>query len=65
MSDFITWFKKNFNEEIPVETDMSWWSKRGLPMIVHCTYCETTMALPSAFIDEEGYTYCGTCAGKE
>lgn len=34
-------------------------------MIVHCTCCETTMALPHAYIDDEGYTYCTNCKGDD
>lgn len=41
----------------------SWFSKHGYPMVVRCSYCEMTMALPSAWIDDEGYTYCADCAG--
>ena len=37
----------------------------GLPMIVRCTCCETTMALPNAYIDDEGYTYCTNCKGDD
>lgn len=40
-----------------------WFAEHNLPMIVECTNCGTTMALPSAFVDEESYTYCSTCSG--
>ena len=40
-----------------------WFSKHGYPMVVRCSCCEMTMAIPSAYIDEEGYTYCSDCAG--
>ena len=40
----------------------SWFSEFGLPMIVRCSCCEMTLAAPSAWIDEEGYTYCSDCA---
>lgn len=39
-----------------------WFSKHGYPMVVRCCCCEMTMAIPSAWIDDEGYTYCGDCA---
>lgn len=42
-----------------------WFSKHGYPMVVRCACCEMTMAIPSAWIDDEGYTYCGDCAGIE
>lgn len=40
-----------------------WFSKHGYPMVVRCCCCEMTMAIPSAWIDDEGYTYCGDCGG--
>ena len=40
-----------------------WFSKHGYPMVVRCACCEMTMAIPSAWIDDEGYTYCSDCAG--
>lgn len=40
-----------------------WFSKHGYPMIVQCSCCEMTMAIPSAWIDDEGYTFCSDCAG--
>ena len=43
----------------------AWFAEHGLPMIVKCTCCEMTMASPSAWIDDEGYTYCSDCAGIE
>ena len=39
-----------------------WFIYYGYPMIVRCTCCQMTMALPSAFIDDEGYTFCSDCA---
>ena len=40
-----------------------WFRNHGYPMVVRCACCEMTMAIPSAFIDDEGYTYCPDCAG--
>lgn len=40
-----------------------WFSKHGYPMVVRCSCCDMTMAIPSAYIDDEGYTYCSDCAG--
>lgn len=37
----------------------------GLPMIVSCTCCEATLALPTAYIDSDDQAYCGDCAGVE
>ena len=39
-----------------------WFAEHDLPMIVSCTCCGMTMALPSAYVDEDGYTYCSGCA---
>lgn len=41
--------------------DGSVFNQLGLPMIVSCKCCESTMTLPSAIIDDEGYTYCTDC----
>lgn len=43
----------------------AWFAKNGFPMIVACTCCGMTMASPSAWIDDEGYTYCSDCADVE
>lgn len=44
----------------------SWFSEHGLPMIVRCTCCNSTMAMPSAFVDfDTGETYCSSCAGVD
>ena len=63
MKTFEQWVKDTYDEELhfPV-IDGSWFAERGLPMIVHCSCCESTLALPSAMINEEGYTYCRGCA---
>ena len=63
MKTFIEWFEEGTNEKVPTGTiNGSWFSERGLPMIVRCTCCESTMVLPSAFISEDGETFCSTCA---
>jgi len=50
--------------EIPEkEIPGSWFNQHGYPMVVRCTCCEMTMAIPSAWIDDNGYTYCSDCAG--
>lgn len=36
----------------------------GLPMVVACTGCTTTMALPSALVDDDGTVWCAECAGE-
>lgn len=42
-----------------------WFSKHGFPMVVRCSCCDMTMAIPSAWIDDDGYTYCSDCADVE
>lgn len=39
-----------------------WFAEHPLPMIVKCTYCEMTMALPSAMIADDGSIFCHSCA---
>ena len=39
-----------------------WFAKHGYPMIVRWSCCEMTMAIPSCFVDDEGYTFCSDCA---
>ena len=34
----------------------------GLPMVVACTYCTTTMAGAAALIDASGHCWCTECA---
>lgn len=43
----------------------SWFTENGFPMIVRCACCGMTMATPSAYIDEHGYTYCSDCIDEE
>lgn len=43
----------------------SWFAENHLPMIVACCCCGMTMASPSAWIDDNGYTYCSDCADVE
>ena len=52
MKSFREWLKDNGGELPKGNISGEWFAKRGLPMIVHCTCCEMTMALPSAFIDD-------------
>lgn len=62
---------KNFFEYIKTERHIaipdgdipgSWFFENNLPMVVSCSCCGMTMTLPSAWIDDEGYTYCSDCA---
>jgi hypothetical protein len=58
-----TYLKEEMNIEMPQgEINGQWFAENGLPMIVECTCCGMTMALPSAMIDEEGQIFCSQCA---
>lgn len=62
MNEFL---KKNYNVEIPKGVvNGSWFYENDLPMIVSCSCCGTTMSLPCALVDDEGYIYCSSC-GEE
>lgn len=64
MKSFEQYIRENWNIEMPKgNISGAWFVDNGIPMIVHCTCCEMTMASPSAWIDDEGYTYCSDCAG--
>ncbi len=57
------YLKDEMNIEMPKgEINGKWFAENGLPMIVECTCCGMTMALPSAMIDEEGRIFCSQCA---
>ena len=64
MQKFKDWFDENY-EGFPEGNEISaeWFKEHNLPMIVECKCCTMTMALPSAFVDEEGYLYCSSCGG--
>ena len=68
MKKFKDWYKDVSGKEPDYETTQDklvWCSERGVPMIVSCTCCESTLLIFSAFVDEEDYTYCPSCAGVE
>lgn len=64
MKTFKEWFKDNFDEELPTGTvSCEWFVERGLPMIVACSCCGMTMALPSALVDDNDTVVCNSCGG--
>jgi len=68
MKTFKEWYKEVNGVEPDYETaenKLLWCKEEGLPMIVSCTCCEGTMIVFNAFVDDEGYTYCPSCAGVE
>lgn len=63
MKSFKEYFEENWNEKLPEKViNGAWFSEHGFPMIVTCTDCGMTMALPNAYVDEDGYIYCSQCA---
>lgn len=67
MKSFIDWYKDASGGLEPPHGNISgeWFVENQLPMIVECTCCGSTMALPAAYIDEDDYTFCSACAGEE
>ena len=58
------WLKENLGIEMPEgNINGSWFAENNLPMIVECSCCGMTMALPSVYV-ENGYIYCGNCKGE-
>lgn len=65
MKKFYEWYLDCFGESVPNENlNGSWFVEKRLPMIVACTCCDMTMALPSAMIDEFDQIYCTDCANN-
>lgn len=59
------WLKKELDIEMPKgNINGSWFVEHNLPMIVECSCCRMTMALPSAYVDDNGCIYCGECKGE-
>jgi hypothetical protein len=58
-----TYIFEEMGVEIPKgEIKGSWFAENALPMVVSCTCCGMTMALPSAMIEDDGTIYCPSCA---
>lgn len=66
MKTFYQWYKEVSGKDTSEQKTFSgeWFAERGLPMIVECTCCGSTMTLPTAFIDDDNYLYCSTCADE-
>lgn len=63
MVSFSEYVKREMGIEMPKgNIPGSWFVDNRIPMVVRCSCCDMTMASPSAWIDDEGYTYCGSCA---
>ena len=66
MKSFTDYIKDRWNLEMPKgNVSGEWFAKQSIPMVVRCSCCDMTMASPSAWVDDEGYTYCGSCANIE
>lgn len=67
MKNFKDWYKEVSGKEISESAlhNGNWHMERGLPMVVSCTCCESTLLLPGAYIDNEDYVYCPSCAEVE
>ena len=67
MKTFKEWYEdvsgKDFDEK--VAHNGNWFLEQGLPMVVSCTCCGCTMIISGAFVDEEDYIYCPSCAEVE
>ena len=62
MRTFEQWLKEEKGLEMPKgKVDGRWFAEQKLPMIVSCTCCGETMAIPSARIDYDGSIYCPSC----
>ena len=56
------WIKEVLNIEMPSgDINGEWFAENSLPMVVKCTCCEMSMALPSALINDEGEIFCQDC----
>lgn len=65
MTNFMDYVRER-GIEIPEHTiSGAWFAEHGYPIVVRCSCCGMTMATPSAYIDEEGYTFCSDCAGVD
>ena len=63
MRSFTDYIKQEMGLEMPKGNILGdWFFENRIPMIVRCCCCDMTMASPSAWVDDEGYTYCADCA---
>ena len=63
MKNFFDYVRDEFHVSIPKgDIPGEWFYENRIPMVVRCSCCDMTMASPSAWVDDEGYTYCASCA---
>ena len=67
MKKFKDWYKEVSGKEFPnaATHNGNWFMEHGLPLVVSCTCCESTLLLPGTYLDDEDYIYCPSCAGAE
>ena len=68
MKKFKDWYKDVTGIEPNYEAakdKLLWCKEEGVPMIVSCTCCGSTMIVFNAFVDDEDHVYCSSCAGVE
>ena len=67
MRTFKEWYKEVSGKEISDTTihNGNWFAAEGLPMVVSCTCCGSTLLLPGAYLDDKDYIYCPSCAGVD
>lgn len=66
MQTFAEWLKEQYGINLPKgNINGEWFVENGLPIVVRCSCCGMTMASPSAYVDDDGYTYCADCKGDD
>lgn len=67
MKKFKDWYEGVSGKEFPNAAihNGNWFMEHGLPLVVSCLCCESTLLLPDAYLDDEGYIYCPSCAGVD
>ena len=66
MQTFAEWLKEQYGINLPKgNINGEWFIENGLPIVVRCSCCGMTMASPSAYVDDDGYTYCVDCGGGD
>ena len=66
MKSFFDYVRTELHVSIPEgNIPGSWFAENGICMVVRCSCCGMTMASPSAWIDDDGDTYCADCADIE
>ena len=64
MKSFTDYIAEEWGLKMPERTvPGSWFFENHILMVVRCSCCDMTMASPSAWVDDEGYTYCANCVG--